>query len=757
MTPSPRHERLASWGGALLLAAVALLAIRALGPPPPAPESAPADAFSAQRARRHLEVIAREPHPTGSRANEEVRAYLVQTLRGLGLEVETQKVNVALRAAGRIASAELVNVAGRLRGTAGGEAKALMLASHYDSVPQCPAAADDGSGVATLLETARALKSGPPPRRDVIFLFTDGEELALLGAQGFVAEHPWRGDVGAVLNFEARGNRGTAFMFETSPHVPGLVDLLRASPRPSASSAVTALAQALPHGTDLAVFTRAGYPGLGFAFADGFADYHSRFDDLERLAPASVQDEGDQALALARTFARSKDEIAKKGEAVYFDLFRLLLVSYSATTARVLAALTVLAFCLLVVRRRRQGLRGSGLAAGAALTAASALVAAGLSFAMSSAAAWEFSWELLARQGPFRGAQALAVAAATLLLGLGLLRRRFVLEDLATGVLAFWAAGLAALAVFGPAASFPVQWPLLLMTAALASGRRWAIPVAGAAALAVLAPFGWALHLAAGVGLPSATALFAALGFALFLPLLSAASRRALLLSGAALLVAAAALIPVARAAVSAGAKSDYLAYAVDADAGSARWLGASSPMPHGLSEKLVPKGAAPVLGDLDPSFAIRRTAPAPLVDRPAPDIRIAERAGPPSPRRRVELTIRSQARCLDLWQESGAPLATVSVQGKPVPDLVRFSAELDARLMRLVSQDRSPPLWKMKHCGPGGEELRVVVDAPSGERVPVRLVEEFDGLPPLTERRADGLVPAMGGDVTLVARRLRF
>jgi len=38
--------------------------------------------------------------------------------------------------------------------------------AHYDSVPTAPGAADDASGVAALLETARALRFGPLPRND---------------------------------------------------------------------------------------------------------------------------------------------------------------------------------------------------------------------------------------------------------------------------------------------------------------------------------------------------------------------------------------------------------------------------------------------------------------------------------------------------------------------------------------------------------------------------------------------------------------
>src|SRR5438105_2344263 len=79
-----------------------------------------------------------------------------------------------------------------------------------------PGADDDGVGVATLLETVRALKAGARLRNDVIFLFTDGEEVGMLGARAFVGEHPWAKEVGVALNFEARGNTGPALMFETS-------------------------------------------------------------------------------------------------------------------------------------------------------------------------------------------------------------------------------------------------------------------------------------------------------------------------------------------------------------------------------------------------------------------------------------------------------------------------------------------------------------------------------------------------------------
>ena len=54
--------------------------------------------------------------------------------------------------------------------------------AHYDSVQVSYGANDDGAGVSTLLETARALKAGPPPVNDIVFLFTDADTVHLPGS-----------------------------------------------------------------------------------------------------------------------------------------------------------------------------------------------------------------------------------------------------------------------------------------------------------------------------------------------------------------------------------------------------------------------------------------------------------------------------------------------------------------------------------------------------------------------------------------------
>lgn len=58
-------------------------------------------------------------------------------------------------------------------------------------------ALDNASGTATLLEIARAMAAGAPPRRSVLFIATTAEEAGLLGARWYAA-HPLRALTGTV-------------------------------------------------------------------------------------------------------------------------------------------------------------------------------------------------------------------------------------------------------------------------------------------------------------------------------------------------------------------------------------------------------------------------------------------------------------------------------------------------------------------------------------------------------------------------------
>lgn len=283
--------------------------------------------FSSTRALANLRVIARDIHPTGTKENADVRAYLVDELKARGVAVEVQQgVGIYARpyqnSAGHVS-----NVIARLPGR--GTGKAVMVVAHYDSAQNSYGAADDGAAVAAMLETISVLKSGSPLANPVIFLFTDAEESGLLGAEAFAARAGATDEVGVVLNFDFRGNSGPLLMFETSGQNGGLIDGLRTAPQPRANSLMAEIYRRMPNGTDFTVFARQGLPGMNFAAIESATDYHTELDNVERLDIATLAHTGDTMLALVRHFGEQPlAEIGKQGDKVYFTLPGLGLLAY---------------------------------------------------------------------------------------------------------------------------------------------------------------------------------------------------------------------------------------------------------------------------------------------------------------------------------------------------------------------------------------------------------------------------------------------
>jgi acetylornithine deacetylase/succinyl-diaminopimelate desuccinylase-like protein len=117
-------------------------------PPDSLPASAPLAEFSAERAFRHVEALAREPRPVGTAAHERARKYIVGELQALGLSPQIQETTVVDSKSAvdpkMVVAGTVQNVIARLAGTGGN--KAILLVSHYDSVATGPGASDDGSG-----------------------------------------------------------------------------------------------------------------------------------------------------------------------------------------------------------------------------------------------------------------------------------------------------------------------------------------------------------------------------------------------------------------------------------------------------------------------------------------------------------------------------------------------------------------------------------------------------------------------------------
>jgi hypothetical protein len=318
----------------IALAAALLLAWRGTVTPAPLPASAPATVFSAERAMVDIRAIAARPHPIASPANAAVRERLFARLTQLGLAPQIQRTNV-FNAPGEatdvwISGAKVENLVGILPGRDRG-APALMLMAHYDSVMGSPGAADDATGVASILEAVRALKARGTPARDVIVLITDGEEYALSGAEAFFQQNPLARHVGLIINLEARGGGGRANMFETGADNGALIDVFRRSAvKPISSALAVFLYEKMPNDTDFSIPKAKGLSGLNFAFIGRQFDYHSPTSTPDNLDIGSVQSMGEQVLAASGDLAFAAALPGKAPSAVYSQTFGDHVLAYPA-------------------------------------------------------------------------------------------------------------------------------------------------------------------------------------------------------------------------------------------------------------------------------------------------------------------------------------------------------------------------------------------------------------------------------------------
>jgi hypothetical protein len=455
----------------LLAAAIAALALLPSRPGVTGDDT-PATEFGTARALAHLEAIAAEPHPTGSRAADAVRDYLLAELERLRLETEPQDARVSVDDR----EVTVRNVAARKRGSA--STGAILLSAHYDSVPVAPGAGDDGAAVAALLETMRALCAGPPLRNDVIALFTDGEEAGLLGAHAFTAAHPWRKDVALALNFDARGNRGPCLMFQTSPRAAALVRAYAdAAPCPVSSSVMADAYDRMPNSTDFTVLAGAGYPGLNFAFIGGYEHYHRATDTIAALDPRSLTHHGATMLALARTFGDRPLPLADEGDAVWFDpVGAWLLVYPAALNWPITGAALLLLAAAYACGARRGRVRLRGVLAGAATCVAAAIASTVVGIALAHGAlrllrGYRFPpWGGTAHDGLFFLALTLAAVAVTCALA-RLSRRRCSVDDFTGGACLCWGGLLLASTIWLPSAAGLIAWGLAPCAAALLCGH----------------------------------------------------------------------------------------------------------------------------------------------------------------------------------------------------------------------------------------------------------------------------------------------
>ncbi|MGZ5922070.1 MAG: M20/M25/M40 family metallo-hydrolase, partial [Rhizomicrobium sp.] len=344
-----------NWLLALASVAIWLLAAHVQSGTAPRGADAPPNQFSAARAEAVLARVEgpQRPHPAGSAENAAVHARVRRELAALGVPVTELRARQCYGEP-RWPAIECADITDLVAEAIPGNGKAILLMAHLDSVPAGPGAGDDGSGVATLLETIRALKAGAiTSRHPVIALFTDGEEAGLLGATAFVRDARWRDRVGIAINVEARGSSGESLLFQTSSGDGALIDLYaRGAPRAATSSLYGEIYKFLPNDTDMTPFLNSGIAGYNFAFVGEVAHYHTALDTSGNLDSRSLQSGGDAVLGLTRALLDKDFASLKSGNAIYLDMMGIWLPRLGAAWALPLSLLAFAAIALAAWRRR---------------------------------------------------------------------------------------------------------------------------------------------------------------------------------------------------------------------------------------------------------------------------------------------------------------------------------------------------------------------------------------------------------------------
>ncbi|MFC7301450.1 M20/M25/M40 family metallo-hydrolase [Cognatiluteimonas weifangensis] len=235
---------------------------------------------------------------------------------------EGQSVRLRLQADSRFTTAEDragYNTLAEIPGSGPRANEVVMLGAHMDSWHTATGAADNGAGVAVMMEAMRILKAvGARPRRTIRVALWSGEEQGLVGSGDYVAQHlaaypqpsdPAQKDLPSFLR-ENRGalqrkpayDRFSAYfnLDNGSGRIRGIYaqENLAAMPifeawlKPFADVGATVVVSRNTGSTDHISFDRVGLPG--FQFVQDRLDYstnvhHTNLDTYDHVSPEDMK------------------------------------------------------------------------------------------------------------------------------------------------------------------------------------------------------------------------------------------------------------------------------------------------------------------------------------------------------------------------------------------------------------------------------------------------------------------------------------
>ena len=333
----------------------------------PSPKGLDEEGFSAERVVRDIEVISKEHHSVAHpEERAKVREYLVGRLNQLGadkVKIFSYDSLVGPKNKHVVYTFDAHNIMAEFAPLQPSEDTTyLMMVAHYDSRYSQPVlrdtvwsygAADDGYGVGVTLETmAQVLKKRDQWKQGVKVLFTDAEEVGMMGMTAM-----WENDrqefdnVGLMINIEARGPWGPALLFEACPGNEKVMDLYADAARyPFTYSLTTVVYNFMPNFTDFTI-VKDEIPGLNFSTIVDVNHYHTDLDNFSNVSPKSIQHYGAQVLPIVETYLTDsvysdKDYLRADADATNFTIPLLGLFNFSKTGYVIFNVVVFLLFLL---------------------------------------------------------------------------------------------------------------------------------------------------------------------------------------------------------------------------------------------------------------------------------------------------------------------------------------------------------------------------------------------------------------------------
>ena len=316
----------------------------------PSPKGLDEEGFSAARVVKDIEVMSKEHHSVAHpEERAKVREYLVGRLNELGadkVQIFSYDSLVGPNNKHVVYTFDAHNIMAEFAPLQpSDDTTYLMMVAHYDSRYSQPVlkdtvwsygAADDGYGVGVTLETvSQVLKNRDQWKQGVKVLFTDAEEVGMMGMTAM-----WENDrqefdnVGFMINIEARGPWGPALLFEACPGNEKVMDLYAdAAKYPFTYSLTTVVYNFMPNFTDFTI-VKDEIPGLNFSTIVDVNHYHTDLDNFSNVNPKSIQHYGAQVLPIVEKYLTDeaysdKDILRAESDATNFTIPLLGLFNFS--------------------------------------------------------------------------------------------------------------------------------------------------------------------------------------------------------------------------------------------------------------------------------------------------------------------------------------------------------------------------------------------------------------------------------------------